>query len=502
MFRRIAPRRRLSPLALWLVALLPLTGCSAFPEFDWNPLIRVEKTADGATEVEALGPFIDIRSGLDGVSHALRPLYQHRANSGWYQTDFLAPFGRRWRVHDGRRWRLWPLIWSGRAWEDDAGSRWQLVVFPLIYAGGGSARDSGYFAFFPIGGRTRDAFGIEQFDFFLWPLFMRTHMRVTEPSTSWTVLLLGGWTTGGPRDGSWRLLPFYRRRLVRDPEGRMRTDQRSVLWPFFTWGRDYMDEPSPSYRFAFWPLFSTERSSTWSKSTWIWPFFRVNNQIQPKVSEGGAFLYDLPWPFFRWARDKDRYQFRIWPFYARNVTEDLDSRAFLIPFGWWRHTRGFTINAGDEAKRFTRRDLWVVPFWHSGYREVEARDGRDTWMHLWPVFHKDNDVDGATSAAFPSISPFRRADFWKPMDELYSPFFTLWRRRTSPEADETRLLLDTFIWRYEPEGLRVSIPFLYSRRPQRDGTTRHGLLWGLFGTRTDTEGLDAVTLAGFDVWSR
>lgn len=485
-----------------LALLLQLGACAALPEFDWNPLIRVEHTADGAVEVEALGPIIDIRNGPDGVSHALRPLYQHRANSGLPITDWLAPFGRSWDVHDGSRWRFWPLIWSGHRTVDERGTHWGTVVFPIIFVGGGTGREDGYLAVFPLAGRTRGMFGIDTFDFFLWPLFMRTHMDITEPSTSWTVLLIGGWTTGGPRDGSWRFLPFYRHRLVRDPEGEMRTDQQTAPWPFYTWGRDYMDSKHPSYRMGLWPLLSHERAESWSRTTWLWPFFRVNQELNPSTQDGGQFLYDLPWPLFRWARSEDISTLRLFPFYSRQISPDLDSTAYIIPLGWYRRSRGQTSELGHPPVPYQRTDSWFLPFWHRMERRVDERVGEDTEMQVWPLFHTDARVDGPQHSAFPSVIPARNMWFMEPVDELYGPFFTLWRNRSTPGASETRLLFDTTFWRSSPEGTRVSIPFLYSRRPLPAGGSRHGVLWGLFGARTDTEGLAALSLAGWELWTR
>ena len=49
------------------------------------------------------------------------------------------------------------------------------------------------------------------------------------PLASWTVFLLGGWTTGGMRDGSWRALPFYRHRLWHSPEGELRATLEALI---------------------------------------------------------------------------------------------------------------------------------------------------------------------------------------------------------------------------------------------------------------------------------
>src|SRR5262245_4686287 len=91
-------RRLVRATAAAALGLLP-AGCAgllqALPEMDWNPLLRVEHTPEGAVEVEALGPLVDLRAGPEGVSHALRPLYQHKAfGADSSQTDWLAPLGR------------------------------------------------------------------------------------------------------------------------------------------------------------------------------------------------------------------------------------------------------------------------------------------------------------------------------------------------------------------------------------------------------------------------
>ena len=490
--------------ALGCALLSSLGACRSLPELDWNPLLRVEHTPDGGVEIEALGPLINVRDGPDGFSHALRPLYQHKANAGLPVSDFLAPFGRRWAARDGTRWRFWPLVWAGETKHTEAGDSWGVVVFPIIFAGDGPAADDGYFAVFPLGGRIRNLFGIHTFDFALWPLFMRTHMEITEPSDSWTVLFIGGWTTGGPRDGSWRFLPFYRHRVVRSPEGELRTDQRTAPWPLITWGDDALDTDAPAWRFGFWPLVSHEGGPRWSKTTWLWPFFRVNRERNPSPSEGGEFLYDLPWPLFRWARDDDGGTFRVFPLYSRQTSRELDSTAFLIPLGWWRVSRGTTADLGFPTTPYQRSDLWFLPVWHSSRRQVEGRPEDDTQLQVWPLFHSDDDATGRRDAGFPSLVLARHWEFMRPVDELYSPFFTLWRHRVTAgsAAEETRLLFDTTFWRHSPEGVRVSIPFVYSRRPEPDGSSHHGLLWGLFGARTDAQGLAALSLAGIDLWER
>lgn len=490
--------RRAALLGLALLA----AGCHALPELDWNPLVRIEHTADGGVEIEALGPLIDVRSGPEGVSHALRPLYQHKANFGHSVTDFLAPLGRVFNTRSGSRFRFWPLIWSGETRNSLYGTEWDGLFFPILFAGNGPGPGDGYFAFWPLGGRFRNLFGLETYDFFLWPFFGRMRMDITEQSTSWTVLLLFGWTTGGQRDGSWRALPFYRHRLVHGPDGDLRTDLHTVLWPFFTWGTDHGDTSSPSTRWGVWPLLSRETSERWYRTTVLWPFFRFNRQTDPPVKDGGDFHYDLPWPIAHSSGGQDGRSLWIFPFYMHNVTKAMDSRAFS-PLVWWRIHQGRTTDEGHPPRDFLRKDLHVVPFWHHSTRTVDGRIGVDRQWQAWPLFHSDATTRGRLDAAFPSLMPVRHFEFLRPMEELYGPFWTLWRRRTDEHGqDETRLLLDTFLWRREPDGTRVSIPLLYAQRPTEAGGMARQVLWGLVGWRHDTDGLSAVSLLGVDLWAR
>jgi len=331
-------------------------------------------------------------------------------------------------------------------------------------------------------------------------------MEVTETSDSWTVLLLGGWTTGGPRDGSWRALPFYRHRLWRDPDGTLRTDQHTVLWPFFTWGRDELDSDAPSTRFSFWPLIGRETSDRWSRTTVLWPFFRVNHTLPAGDVDLGRepeHLYDLPWPFFRSARSPGESTFRIFPFYSHQTVPDVDSTAFLIPLGWWRKTRERTTeDEGWPPRDVQLRSFWFLPFVHESARTVQGRQGEDTEFQLWPLLHRNLGAGGREDMGFPSLMPARDWSFLRPADELYSFLWTLWRRQSDGQAHETRLLFDTVMWRTGAEGTRVSIPFLYSQRPEPGGVSLRQVLWGLFGTRTDGDGLLDVSLLGLTVWRR
>ena len=98
--------------------------------------------------------------------------------------------------------------------------------------------------------------------------------------------------------------------------------------------------------------------------------------------------------------------------------------------------------------------------------------------------------------------PTRNLEFLRPADELYSFLWTLWRYQSDGPRRETRLLFDTTLYRESPEGLRISVPFLYSQRPEANGLSQHQILWGLLGAGTDPDGLAEVSMAGWTLWRR
>jgi hypothetical protein len=255
-------------------------------------------------------------------------------------------------------------------------------------------------------------------------------------------------------------------------------------------------------RYAFWPFFAWESSDTWFRSTYLWPFFRVNRSTDPSVEEGGDFFYDLPWPIYRNARSPGDSTFRIFPLYSHRVRPEIDSTSFLIPLGWWRKSEARTVDYGLPPRDVHRESFRFVPFFYSGRRTVAGREGADTEQQFWPLFHDDHGAHGREDMGVLSLLPGRDLPWLKPADELYSPIWTLWRHQSDGISHETRILFDTTMWRTGPEGTRVSVPFLYSQRPEPGGVALHQVLWGLLGTRVDDEGLRGILVLGLPLWER
>lgn len=486
-----------------------LAGCASWgahlPELDLNPLVRVERTPDGGADVELLGPFVDMHLGPDVSLHRVVPLFQHKhsAPDARAVTDILPPLGCIIDSGGETYARFWPLLWEGNWRDGPDGRESDLLIFPFTFYGSGEGPKDDYLAVFPLAGRTRGLFGVDQFDFALWPLFMRSTMNVSEPSTSTSLLFLFGWTEGGPRDGSWRAYPFYGKQLWTNPDGTERLRRHTVLWPFFHFGDEALDTGAPAETWGAWPFYSQAVARSWERRTILWPFVRLNRETNEDgtTKEGGDYLYDVPWPLHRrWQDGDERGIAGLWTY--RDVDRP-DSHTTQVLLYWDRWSRQPTAELGLPARTLELRDTDVFPFFHTSTRAIDGRDGLDTNGQLWPFWHRSTRVDGDTlDRGLLSVVPLRHTTIFRGADDVVSPLFTLWRNRVGDAGDEQRGLFDLLLWRRSEAGLRVSTPLLYARRPEGPDLARHQLLWGLTTWRTDEGGLVSWSLMGLDLWTR
>ncbi len=511
---RIPERRGKSKLASLLVlalgGLAGLTGCASWgavlPELDMNPIVRIERTPDGGADVELLGPFVDMHLGPDVTLHRVVPLFQHKRSLSQQRsvTDVLPPLGC---VIDSRgetHARAIPLLWDGTWRNGPDGRESDLLLFPLTFYGSGPTPRDNYLGVFPLGGRIRGLFGVDQFDFALWPLFMRTKMNVSEPSTSTSVLLLAGWTEGGPRDGSWRAYPFYGKQQWTNPDGTARLRRHTVMWPFLHFGDEALDTRAPAEVWGLWPFYSQAIAETWQRRTVLWPFFRWNRETNPDGTTlaGGDYLYDTPWPLFRRWKDGDETGFGggLPPYHD---IDRRDSHSTNLLLYWDRFERQQTAELGFPTRTLEKSDTDVFPFFHTSTRAIEGRAGLDTNHQIWPLWHRSTRVlDDTLDRGTLSLVPLRHIEFFRGADEVYSPLFTIWRQRRSKTTDEHRGLFDLLLWRRSEAGLRVSTPLIYARRPEGTDVARHQLLWGLSTWRTDAHGVASWSVMGIDLWTR
>lgn len=488
---------------LFTVAVLCLAGCTApIPDWDLSPLERTARhDSRNESETEAVIPFLHWRTSPLMDEWAFRPLigYRNDKEEGLASVDFLPPFGR-WFSRDKRtQFRFWPLFIYNRRARDQtidlpgySTEEIDWMLFPLLF-GGRSPQGENYFAFFPLGGRIRNFFTYDTFDFFLWPAYQRVTKTVTDRRASTSIFWLFGWTEGGPRDGSFHFLPFFMKSIW---EGKYR--KYSVLWPFFHYQENQLHTGHPSRAYGFWPLFHIENGHNYFRHGFIGPVIFLGPLIQcarevperwegrPNVDGKSYYLYDLPWPIVHAEKTRSHEKFRIFPFYSHYQEPGFDSKVFLIPFIWFRNSRN---------SEYKKSDFFFIPLCTRIHKTYCDGRGSDSYFQLWPLFHREALADGGRDFSLISPMPSRLAKPLEAVERLFWPFWNIYRYRRDDSGGTRHDALFTLISACsDEEATRFSFPLLYSYRNVRSEGWRHNFIWGALSLEGDDSGLKTLKI--------
>lgn len=470
-------RRGGAPSTLRVVTLLLLPGCAG-ADLDLNPLYvgRVNEAPGGRdARAHVLGPLWDHSERPGREEAALHPLWRKVVTPESTRVQVLAPlFASRWtNDEDSHRFLALAVSRSHRSLSTESDR--DFMLFPLLWFGSGPGDDDRYFALFPLFGTIQRFAAFAEVGFVLFPLYYWARKDVTAPETLHSVTPLIGWTSGGPRERSWRVLPLAGRWSW---EGRH--DKWTFLWPILHFQRNRLDTGDPSTVVTVWPLFGIERSERLRFLSFLWPFFRFRSERVARV--GGAdgpreevhFRHDFLWPLYRREHTRERDYLRLFPFYARQRSEEVDYDAFAIPLLW-------RIERRD--REWTKRSFHLVPFVHRSRRSWKAADGAagrpdDTAFKLWPLFATASEA-GAEETKIPALLPLDIERFTGDFEASWGPLFELWRsRREADGSTRGNALLRLVDWESRGGRRRFSIPLLYSGDwgPRR---STHSLLLGI-----------------------
>lgn len=467
-------------VAAALAAALAPLGCAG-SDIDANPFHvgRTYSTPDGAAaRVQVLGPLWDDTIAPGFRETALHPLWRRVATPTEVRTQLLAPLFANRTTADESSSRFLALAFSRTHRSANTTGDYDFSFFPLVWFGSGPRDDEDYFALFPFGGVIDSFAGFAKVGFVLFPLYYWASKEITEPETFHNVTPLIGWIDGGPRDGSWRLLP-----LVGHWKYDGKYDKWSFLWPLFHWQKNRLDTDDPSTDVAFWPLFGIEQSRNIDFRAFLWPFFRFRTERVERFddanvrSETTYWRRDILWPLWKSEHEREWDYLRLFPFFSRYRSAELDSDAWMIPFFWHRTTREHDWS--KETFDFVplvhwERKRWNVPA--DGADEAARAD--DTAFKLWPLF-SISDEAGGREVKVPALLPLDIERYTGDFEASWGPWFELWHtRRTADGASRGNALLRLADWESRDGRDRFSIPLLYSldRTPTR---TTHRLLFGM-----------------------
>ncbi len=445
--------RRLAGLCL--LAALP---AAAAPEWDWGPLLARDTTLEGETRWRALGPLFEFRAGTNGCRlAAVRPLYS--------------------REHDGARRKLaqdvlWP-VWNGKNWDgtaaqwrclllvswrdddvNDPRARYSFRALPFYFQGRDDAGRP-YWALFPLGGTIRDFLFYDEVQFWLFPLFGRTRV---DDLPGWFCLWPVMSRSANAEIERHRFFPLYGYSRRRDDY-----EKYFILWPFWNHAR-YGYAGASGTGYALFPLFGRVRLEDQSSWMFLPPFFRFSR---------GARLNQVyaPWPFIQVSRGMADQTY-FWPLWGSKTTPGYAHGFVAWPI--CMRTRQF-------SRHNDRQRSWVLPFVYftDENQKIPAPGVERRVRKIWPLFtrHVEN---GHSLLRAPTLLPFKD---WEQIDRNYAPFWTLYRRETTPAAMEQEAFWGLFRHRRDADGTRRYALFPLARFTTRpaDGMLQWSFLQGAVG---------------------
>ena len=354
-----------------------------------------------------IGPFYEQRPDY----FALRPIVSHEAET----TDVL------WPVFTSHRdWWRFCFIVNYQNYGVDEG--YQFSVLP-IWFNGEDKQKGAYAGLFPITGYHPHILMLHDWEFAMWPVWMRYKMprgrdwletnSVLFPFISWR------------SDGAWSVWPFYGVNYQRE------SDHRYAFWPVVTWAkyRADRDTAGAGYSWMVWPLYGKVRRERERQTMYLPPFFsltEIYTDGKGRRGEMRSFPFvrlRCPWPFLELEDMPQRTRISFWPFYesVENYSYKDGSRVSGVKrFGWK------LVEIYDDETR-------IFPFWTSS----------EDFTRVWPFWECEEDGEITRSKVL-SLMPIR----WDPaVERNWSKFWTLYENESCPVYTDHSLLWGLIRWR-------------------------------------------------------
>ena len=408
-----------------------------------------------AAEAWRIGPIVE-RQAIDAETKlfALRPIYSHEQTAselGEFRsvTDVLWPLGTVSRRDDRYYWRflLFYGMGGGKSRVEGGDDAWRFRLFPLVFSGRTIDGDS-YAALFPIGGTIRNFLVFDRVSFFLFPLYADGETAGTEMRTIlWPFYL----ERHGPRIDQTRVWPFWGERERR---GLRQTDRASfTLWPFWTETSTRGEHVNGS-SFMLFPIYGHsrhERARKGVEETWhvVPPLFSYGR------GDDGFRRLNAPWPFIRQLDHDLVHERHVWPICGVTTNDHLRDEYAAWPF--FRRT--------STTDGLSRRSYLHAPlpfYFHSEVAPISTNVAPQSYTRIWPLYSHREGPSG-TRTRIPELTLWSMSE---PIERNWAPLWTLYSHRTRPDgAYCTDLLWGLFSWGRNAESRRfVRLFWLFGSR--------------------------------------
>lgn len=342
-----------------------------------------------------VGPFYEQKTDYA----AIRPFYSHDVEV----TDVV------WPVFTKHRdW--WRFCYVLNAYERDDGQS-QFTIFPFWWHGN-DRRSGSYAGLFPVWGKHPHVAFLYDFEFALWPLWMR--YRMPRPSKN-------EWMTTDAflfpffhvrSDGSWGVWPLCGLGKQRESE------HRYICWPFFTWAnyRQDRDTAGEGVSSMIWPICASVSRERELQVLVVPPFFSY-------ARTDSTTRWRMPWPLVEVERGARRNRISVFPFYEKVDDFDYaDKRRVngVTRFGWR------LVELYDDESR-------IFPFWSKGRGH----------FRLWPFWECEENADGEVRGKALALFPIRHVPA---VDRNWSKFWTFFEYGKTRDRAEYSLFWGLIRW--------------------------------------------------------
>ena len=335
---------------------------------------------------------------------------------------------------------LWPVFTKHRDWwrfcwfvheQDVQDGGYQFEVMPLWFNGRTREGES-YAGLFPIYGRHPHFLLMYDWEFALWPVWMR--YRMPRPSkdewmTSNVVLFpFLHWRS----DGSWGAWPLYGVNHQRE------SDHRYALWPVVTWAsyREDRDTAGEGTSWMVWPLYGRIRRERERQDLVLPPFFSyAKTRSHGNAAQGEApFQTRLrcPWPFVEWESSVRRRRLSLFPIYERIIDYRYadGAREDSVTRWLWRVVEIY------RGKNEAVEEVRVFPFWVKNA----------TYCRLWP-FYESTATDRTREEVYSRVLGLFPIRWVEAVDRNWSAFWTFYESLSNPVLTEHSLFWGLIKWR-------------------------------------------------------
>ena len=396
---------------------------SAGPFLFGQPLPTEPPRLDRATRVSGFRPFYVRKTDAAGQTtnvYVLPPLFQYT----------YSPFGSRWSVFSLIN-RSSPAAThvSGPASRE----RTAFEVWPFYLSRQTGNPETSHRALFPVYGSVNHRFGLDRWNWVLFPLYGRFEKNgVVTTTAPWPFLKV----MRGEGNSGFELWPLFGQR---SKVGEYR--EQFYLWPLIYKNEKDLSEPQPDVRLGVLPFYASTIDANSRSKTYLWPFFGWFDRTAPVRYHESRYF----WPLFVQGRGDDRYVNRWAPFYTRATGKGVDKTWILWPL--WRQRV-----SDEDAIIQTKRQFLYFVYNSTVQRSATNPDAAPAHKtHLWPLVTVwDN---GAGRRQIQALSPL---EVFFPHNEtmrtVYTPLFAVYRYdRSSPENSRHSLLWNLVTWKRAPD---------------------------------------------------